>query len=84
MGHRFVQQAVIVSPARTRRGLSLVELLCVMAIIAVLAGLLAGPVLKALAKVKDWEWSDRVPMMTNKVAEQLGRRVGHLGRETMT
>jgi prepilin-type N-terminal cleavage/methylation domain-containing protein len=41
------------------RGLTLIELLCVMAIISILATLLLGPAMRVLQKVRADDWADR-------------------------
>ena len=41
------------------RGLTLIELLCVMAIISILATLLLGPAMRVLQKVRADDWSDK-------------------------
>lgn len=56
-----------------RCGVTLIELLCAMAIIAVLATLLLGPAGRALKRARAMQWADIAERQTEQVAEQLQR-----------
>jgi type II secretory pathway pseudopilin PulG len=56
---------------RSRAGVTVVELLCVIAIILVLAGLLLGPASRILQRVRADQWADRAAVHLQATVEQL-------------
>lgn len=58
------------------RAVTLVELLCVIAIIAVLAALLLGPVGRAMKNARAMQRADTAERQTNLVVEELRRFLG--------
>ena len=61
--------------SRACRGFSLVELMCVIAIIAIMASLLAGPALRALDKAKALEWEHA--NLTDEFRDSLRKHFGN-------
>lgn len=55
------------------RGVTLIELLCAMAIVAVLATLLLGPASKALGKARAMQWADKAGFMTGEITVRLNQ-----------
>ncbi len=56
---------------RSQAGLTLTELLCTMAIIMVLAGLLLGPASRVLRRVRADEWGEKSATRLQTTVEQL-------------
>jgi prepilin-type N-terminal cleavage/methylation domain-containing protein len=56
---------------RIRAGLTLIELLCVIAIILVLAGLVLGPASRALHRVRADKWAEDSAIRLQATVEQL-------------
>lgn len=54
-----------------RFGFSLVEVLCTIAIIGVLAGLLLGPVARAMHRAQAMKWGDEAPQKLHTVIHRL-------------
>ncbi len=52
-------------------GVTLIELLCAMAIVALLATLLLGPASKALGKARAMQWADKAGFMTGEISARL-------------
>lgn len=52
-------------------GVTLIELLCAMAIIAVLATMLLGPAGRALGKARAMQWNNRAEVLTGEITERL-------------
>lgn len=52
-------------------GVTLIELLCALAIIAVLATLLLGPASRALGKARAMQWNDRAHALTAEITDRL-------------
>lgn len=52
-------------------GVTLVELLCAVAIIGVLATMLLGPAGRALAKARAMQWNNRAVSLTGEIADRL-------------
>lgn len=65
--------------SRRRSGVTLLELLCVIAIITVIAGLLLGPAARILKKMRADQWSNRAGEELRLVVQQL--RSQFRGRE---
>jgi prepilin-type N-terminal cleavage/methylation domain-containing protein len=59
-----------------QRGYSLIELLCVIAIISVLASLLLGPVAKALNKAHRFKWEMESENFADRFRERLTAQFG--------
>lgn len=53
------------------RGVTLIELLCALAIIAVLATLLLGPAGRALGKARAMQWNNRAEVLTGEITDRL-------------
>jgi len=62
---------MIIPRSKRPTGLTLLELLCVIGIITILAALLLGPVHKAYARVKAMEWEMKVQTFAGRIADQL-------------
>ena len=56
---------------RKQSAFSLIELMCVMGIIGIMAALLLGPAFKALDRAKRLDWEIKAPAMFERVLEQL-------------
>jgi prepilin-type N-terminal cleavage/methylation domain-containing protein len=56
---------------RSRAGMTVIELLCVIAIILVLAGLLLGPASRILQRVRADQWANRAEIHLQETVEQL-------------
>ena len=56
---------------RPPAGVTLIELLCALAIIAVLATLLLGPAGRALGKARALQWNDRAHALTGEITDRL-------------
>ncbi len=56
---------------RPLEGVTLIELLCAVAIIAVLATLLLGPAGRALGKARAMQWNDRAHALTGEITDRL-------------
>jgi prepilin-type N-terminal cleavage/methylation domain-containing protein len=54
------------------RGVSLIEVLCAIAIIAILAGLLLGPVARALQRARAMQWAQDAEIHLEATVQQLG------------
>lgn len=65
--------------SQRRSGVTLLELLCVIAIITVIAGLLLGPAARILKKMRADQWSNRASEELRLVVQQL--RSQFRGRE---
>lgn len=63
-------------PVRHRTAVTLIELLCTIAIIAVLATLLLGPVGRALRNARNMQWADQSEAHANAVEQQLRSFLG--------
>ena len=57
-----------------RRGLTLIELLCVTVIISILAALILGPAMRVLQKVRADQWAERAMVDLNSTVSQLRTR----------
>ena len=55
-------------------GLTLIELLCVMAIISVLAALILGPAMRVLQRVRADQWAERAMVDLSSTVSQLRTR----------
>ncbi len=60
----------VIRPVRPA-GVTLIELLCVMAIIAVLATMLLGPAGRALGKARALQWNNRAEALTGEISDRL-------------
>lgn len=69
-GHGAALRGKALRPARAA-GVTLIELLCTMAIIAVLATMLLGPAGRALAKARAMQWNNRARVTTGEITERL-------------
>lgn len=63
-------------PFPMRRAVTLIELLCTMAIIAVLATLLLGPAGRALRNARNMQWADQSEAHASVVVQQLRTFIG--------
>ena len=68
-------------PHRTRRGFTLIELMCVLTIIAILVGLMLGPISRAYGKAKRLQWEMEAGTFVDRFHERLSERFGKLGPE---
>lgn len=57
----------------TVAGVTLIELLCAMAIVALLATLLLGPALRALGNARAMQWADKAGFMTGEISTRLNQ-----------
>ena len=57
-------------------GFTLVELLCVMAIILILVGLMLGPVMRAYRKAKNFAWENNGYELVDRFTEKMKARHG--------
>ena len=64
-------------PRRGQRGFSLIELMCVIAIILILVGLMMGPILRAYKKVKDFGGENDVYALTDRFTEKMRQHFGN-------
>jgi prepilin-type N-terminal cleavage/methylation domain-containing protein len=55
---------------------SLIELMCVMTIIAILASLMLGPISKAFAKAKRFDWEQKSEALVNRFESQMRQQFG--------
>jgi prepilin-type N-terminal cleavage/methylation domain-containing protein len=58
-------------PRRRSAGFTLLELLCVIALITILAGLLLGPVSRALRRARAMKWGHEAPLLLDSTVSQL-------------
>ena len=56
--------------ARTS-GVTIIELMCVMGLITILAGILLGPVSRVMRKARAMEWGDQAPRLLNSTVQRL-------------
>ncbi len=56
---------------RLRAGVTLIEMLCVVAIIGVLAALLLGPAGRVLGKARAMQWADQAERATEEIRQRL-------------
>ncbi len=64
------------TPFKGRRwtaGFTLIELLCTIALIMILAGLLLGPVSRALHRARAMKWGNEAPVLLDATVSQLRR-----------
>ena len=62
-------------PWRDSLAFTLLEMLCVIAIITVLAALVTGPAVRVLQRVRADQWSDRAHVLLHSTVEQLNRHL---------
>jgi prepilin-type N-terminal cleavage/methylation domain-containing protein len=63
-------------PRRGQRGFSLIELMCVIAIILILVGLMMGPILRAYKKAKNFGWENDAHALTDRFTEKMRQHFG--------
>ena len=63
-------------PRRGQRGFSLIELMCVIAIILILLGLMMGPILRAYKKAKNFGWENDSQALTDRFTEKMRQHFG--------
>ena len=63
-------------PRRGQRGFSLIELMCVIAIILILVGLMMGPILRAYKKAKNFGWENDSQALTDRFTEKMRQHFG--------
>jgi prepilin-type N-terminal cleavage/methylation domain-containing protein len=63
-------------PGRGQRGFSLIELMCVIAIILILVGLMMGPILRAYKKAKNFGWENDSYALTDRFTEKMRQHFG--------
>ena len=63
-------------PHRARAGFSLVELMCVITIILILASLMMGPVLRAYKKARNFGWENDAPQLTDRFIDRMKQHFG--------
>ena len=59
---------------RRSPGVTLIELMCVIAIIAILAGMLLGPAGRALSKMRAADWADKAQIQVNDIRDRLRKK----------
>lgn len=64
---------------RKKAAFTLIELLCVMAIILILVGLMLGPVMRAYRKAKNFAWENNGHELVERFTEKMKARLGTAG-----
>ena len=64
-------------PRRGQRGFSLIELMCVIAIILILVGLMMGPILRAYKKAKTFGWENDSHALADRFTEKMRQHFGN-------
>ena len=66
-------------PRRGEKGFSLIELMCVIAIILILVSLMMGPILRAYKKAKDFGWENDSQAWVDRFTEKMRQHFGDAG-----
>jgi prepilin-type N-terminal cleavage/methylation domain-containing protein len=61
---------------RKQRGFSLIELMCVLAIILILVGLMLGPIMRAYRKAKNFGWENDSYQLADRFADKMKQHFG--------
>jgi prepilin-type N-terminal cleavage/methylation domain-containing protein len=59
-----------------RSGFSLIELMCVLAIILILVGLMLGPIMRAYRKAKNFGWENDSYQLADRFADKMKQHFG--------
>jgi len=63
-------------PRRKQSGFSLIELMCVLAIILILVGLMVGPIMRAYRKAKNFGWENDSYQLADRFADKMKLHFG--------
>jgi prepilin-type N-terminal cleavage/methylation domain-containing protein len=63
-------------PRRKQSGFSMIELMCVIAIILILVGLMLGPIMRAYRKAKNFGWENDSYYLADRFADRMKQHFG--------